>query len=103
MAQNTAQQNPIQITVRPHRRDTNKDPITVTLSRPLAGNQVLIIANEGASLIPIQDRDNEGALKGRNPNNQDYEVLVFVYLNYKENKIYIQHDFRLDPPPHMDV
>lgn len=92
-----------QYKVTPHREYPNQEPITVTLSRPLAGNQVLIIANEGASIIPIQDRDNEGALKGCNPNNQDYEVLVFVYLNYKENKIYIQHSLRLEDPPHMDV
>ncbi len=91
-----------QYKVTPHREGPNQEPITVTLSHPLAGNQVLIIANEGASLIPIQDRDNEGALKGRNPNNQDYEVLATVYLNYKENEIYIQRGFRLDSPA-MDV
>ena len=101
MAQNTAQQNPIQITVSPHRRDTNKDPITVTLSHPLAGNQVLIIANEGASLIPIQDRDNEGALTNGHDPAREYEVIASIYLDYKDNGIYIQKGFRLDPP-HMD-
>ena len=78
------------------REDAGQEPMTLTLSRPLAPNRILIVSSNKALSIPIDHRDNEGRLIKKDiPDNelnftQRFEPIFAAFLDHQTNRIDVQ-------------